>query len=319
MVDPLNVVICSDGRPGHAKQTHAVVAALASLTPLSMETCTLAPAAGLGRVLQGLTALRAPDRSSIGFALTDVDLIIGAGTRTHLPMLAMKFRCRAKLVTCMSPDPMLRFWFDLCLVPRHDNPPARRNIFTTFGPPCMKISGEHHNPKMGLILAGGLDPKSHYWDTSNLMNQIEALITRMPEISWTVSSSPRTPADTIDQLRRLAAHNHQVRFFSAADTPPGWIDSAYKVHDQVWVTADSVSMVYEALTAGCRVGILPVAWKNPQNKFQCGIDDLNANGLILDYSRWQKGQQWPEILKPLDEAERCASEILRRWWPKRLA
>lgn len=319
MAAPLNVVICSDGRAGHAKQTQAVVAALGILTPLNVETWTLAPTTGWRRVFQGLNAFWTPGTSSIGFSLADVDLIIGAGSTTHLPMLALKLRTRAKLVACMSPDPLLRFWFDLCLVPRHDKPAVRKNIFTTFGPPCMRISGGRHNSRTGLILAGGLDPKSHYWDTSTFLAQIEILITRMPEVSWTISSSQRSPDDTIAQLRRLAAEKQQVSFFSAADTPPGWIESAYKIHDQVWVTADSVSMVYEALTAGCRVGILPVAWKHPQNKFQQGIDDLIANGLILDFANWQSGMPWPVIRKPLNEAERCASEILTRWWPKRLA
>jgi len=318
MVSALNVLAYSDGRPGHEKQTLAVATALAGLTPLSITTCVLPRTVGWRRLFQGLSAIWAPNFPSVGISRPDLDLIIGAGTTTHLPMIASKWRTRAKLVTCMSPDPLLRFWFDLCLVPRHDKPPARRNIFTTFGPPCMKIDGGQHDPRKGLILAGGIDPKSHQWDTATFMAQIERLSARMPEISWAISSSPRTPQETIAQLRRLAADNHKVTFFSAADTPRGWIETAYKAHDQVWVTADSVSMVYEALTAGCRVGILPVAWKHPNNKFQQGIDDLITHDLVLDFDQWLRGRQWPDMISPLNEAERCALEILKRWWPERL-
>jgi uncharacterized protein len=319
MADPLSVVVYTDGRPGHEKQTQAVVAALGAMTHLSIKTCTLAPTSGWHRMVQGLKAFGEQGRSSLGFEPQDIDLIIGTGSTTHLPMIALKWRCRARLVVCMSPDPLLRRWFDLCLIPRHDNPQVRKNIFATFGPPCIKVSGSRHDPQRGLILAGGIDPRSHQWDTPAFMAQIQQLQARMPEMLWTISSSPRTPADTVDRLHRFAEIHQSVTFFRADETPAGWIESAYKVHGQVWVTADSVSMVYEALTAGCRVGILPVAWKHPQNKFQKGIDDLKANGLVLDYGRWQGGESWSANPKPLNEAERCASEILRRWWPTRLA
>jgi mitochondrial fission protein ELM1 len=319
MTDPLRVVMCTDGRPGHEKQTRAVLAAMAAMTPLSVETCALAPTSGWRRLAQGFRAWVAPDGSGAGLGLRAVDLIIGAGSTAHLPMIALKRRSRARLVVCMSPDPLLRRWFDLCLVPRHDCPPVRKNIFPTFGPPCIKISGGRHDTLQGLILAGGIDPKSHRWDTSAFMAQVRQLRDRMPEVRWTISSSPRTPADTVEMLQRLAENHRNVAFFRAEETPSGWIESAYQAHGLVWVTADSVSMVYEALTAGCRVGILPVAWNHPHNKFQKGIDDLTKHDLVLDYQRWQAGASWPETPEPLNEAERCASEILRRWWPTRLA
>lgn len=319
MADPLCVVAFMDGRPGHEKQTQAVTAALAAMTPLSIKTCALPTTSGWRRLVQGLRAFAGPGLTSPGCDPRDIDLIIGTGTTTHLPMIALKRRSRARLVTCMSPDPLLHRWFDLCLVPRHDNPRVGNNIFPTFGPPCIRAGESRHDPCRGLILAGGIDPKSHRWDTETFMAQIRQLRTRMPEICWTISSSPRTPADTVDRLHRFAEDHRNVTFFRAAETPPGWIESAYKVHGLVWVTADSVSMVYEALTAGCRVGILPVAWNHQQNKFQKGIDDLTAHGLVLDYHAWQAGASWSATPKPLYEAERCASEILRRWWPTRLA
>ncbi|MEJ2660803.1 MAG: mitochondrial fission ELM1 family protein [Desulfobacteraceae bacterium] len=319
MTDPLVVVAYSDGRPGHEKQTRAVVAALGALTPLSIKTSALAPTSGWRRLIQGLKAFGGQGEPSLGFEPRNIDLVIGTGSTTHLPMIALKRRSRARLVTCMSPDPLLRHWFDLCLVPRHDAPPVRKNIFPTFGPPCIKINGSRHDPRRALLLAGGTDPKSHRWDTAAFMAQVRQLQARIPEMRWTISSSPRTPADTVEQLVRFAEAHPGVTFFHAAETPPGWIESAYRVHGQVWVTADSVSMVYEALTAGCRVGILPVAWNRPQNKFQKGIDDLTDNGLVLDYPDWLEGASWSATPKPLNEAERCASEILKRWWPTRLA
>jgi uncharacterized protein len=318
MVHPLSVVAYMDGRPGHIKQTRAVLEALKILAPLSIRTHTLPPVGGWRRLVLGLKAFAGYEKSFTGSAPRDVDLIIGTGSTTHLPMIALKMHCQAKLVTCMMPDPLLRRWFDLCLVPRHDQPPVRENIFTTFGPPCLRLEESCHDPHRGLLLAGGIDPKSHRWDTSAFMDQVRQLTSRMPEMAWTISSSPRSPADTVEHLRRFAGEHPNMIFFRADETPPGWIESAYRVHGQVWVTADSVSMVYEALTAGCRVGILPVDWNHAQNKFQRGIDDLMAHGLVIDYQQWRRGRPLPGISKPLNEAERCAGEILQRWWPTRL-
>ena len=141
MIHPLNVIAYTDGRPGHTKQTHAVLEALKRLTPVSTTTRALPSAQGWRRLILGLRAFGGSERSFAGPTLSDIDLIIGAGSTTHLPMIALKFSCRAKLATCMSPDPLLRRWFDLCFVPRHDQPPTRNNFYTTFGPPCLRIDG----------------------------------------------------------------------------------------------------------------------------------------------------------------------------------
>jgi uncharacterized protein len=312
MLKPLNLVCVSDGRPGHEKQSMAVSTALECMTSLSVKMFRVKALKGTERLVQGLKSLLTAPR------LGSIDLVIGTGTSTHMAMVGSKRRTAARLVTCMTPNPWLLPWFDLCLVPKHDRPPDRRKFFPTLGPPCLQLNTERHHPAKGLILAGGVDNKSHRWSTSALLGQIEGIIGRSPEMTWTIASSPRTPADTIDKLRELAHRDRRVVFFSADQTPRGWIESAYEAHALVWVTADSVSMIYEALTTGCRVGVLPVAWLHPQNKFQRGIDDLKTNGMVADYHQWRDADELPQPSQPLDEAARCAKEILKRWWPERL-
>jgi uncharacterized protein len=320
LMRPLYVVCYRDGRPGHEKQTQAVLDALTAMTPLSVIPIRLGQTGGVKRMLQGIKSIVLPPKNDEIHWPKRIDLIIGTGSTTHMPMVGLKMRTGAKLVTCMTPDFLLRTQFDLCLVPRHDRPPNRPGYFATFGPPCLTPGpAGGHDLQKGLILAGGVDSKSHLWDTSYFMSQIDSLISVAPNTVWTLSSSPRTPADTIEKLRYLAEVHDNIFFFSAAETPSGWIESAYSSHCQVWVTADSVSMVYEALTAGCRVGVLPVKWKNSNNKFQCGIDDLKKHGMIVDFHQWAHGEQLPMPSTPLNEAARCAEEILRQWWPERLA
>ena len=315
---PLQVVVISDGRPGHEKQSRAILEELLSLTEVK-SIYLAAPELTWKACLRYAMVLTAGIGASSNIPPAGpADLVLGAGTRTHLPMLAYKRQCSARLVVCMSPERWLRPWFDLCLVPRHDQLAERSNLFATFGPPCLQATPGNRDPQKGLILVGGRDPKSHYWDGQKLMEQIKTLVAGDANLKWVISSSPRTPLETEALLDQFAQGTPATRFISSQATPRGWIEAAYAKSAHVWVTADSVSMVYEALTAGCRVGILPVCWKKTPNKFQYGIDDLKAQGWIVDFDQWQRGRMLQAPVEPLNEARRCATEVLKRWWPERL-
>ena len=106
-----------------------------------------------------------------------------------------------------------------------------------------------------------------------------------------------------------------LSFFDFKDTPRGWVEDQYAKSGVAWVTADSVSMIYEALTAGCRVGILPVPWKNARNKFQRSIDFLLLKGLVKVYSPAESTSLLSMAEQNFNEADRCAEEILRKIQP----
>jgi mitochondrial fission protein ELM1 len=117
----------------------------------------------------------------------------------------------------------------------------------------------------------------------------------------------------------MAVSMKNVTFFRSTETPSGWIEEQYSLNRKVWVTADSISMVYEALSAGCEVGVLPVEWLNQDNKFNKSLEFLTKKKMIIDFESWQKGAPMPaQRSESLNEAKRCAREILLRWWPDRL-
>lgn len=323
-MQPLSIIAYLDGRAGHEKQTRAILQALTDLTKINIvyKKVAVSRAAYCRNLARYLIAFAG---SSKNWHLSAAaDLIIGTGTYTHLPMLTeKKIRLKAHnkplfAVTCMTPEPFLRNSFDLCCIPAHDEPTLRENIFVTLGPPTPRIRSGKHESDRGLILVGGTDRKSHIWDTGTVAGQIRTVIKKNQSIQWTVSSSPRTPAETCIKLEKLASELNFI-FIRSEDTPSGWVEGQYAVNKSVWVTADSVSMMYEALNAGCSVGVLPVEWIKPENKFQKGIDLLKTRRLIVDFEDWQNGAPMPD--QPADqfnEAGRCAREILKRWWPERL-
>lgn len=314
---PLQVAAFLDTRPGHIKQTLGVLDALKEFTEIRVHQVPVPHLGVTGEVMNWLKYALVPGSSHFA-NLSDCDFFIGTGSRTHIPMLNCKKKYGIPVLTCMAPAPIIRGRFDLCFVPQHDRLPPDKNIFVTLGPPNRSRLTDCQDPQQGLILIGGRDDKSHRWDTGSVINQISSLVSREHCIQWLVTTSPRTPDETAASLKALAADFGNAQFVPFSDTGPGWIEKEYAANQTVWVTADSMSMVFEALSAGCRVGLLPVAWKSQHNKFQLCEDDLNKKGYTVSFSEWEKGKASWALSRPLNEARRCAKEILRRWWPDRL-
>lgn len=316
---PLHVIAVMDGRAGHEKQTRGIIGALARLTPLGVEFRTLPSLSLAADIKHALSCLKTIIGGGHHRGTTEhADLIIGTGSHTHLPLLFLKKKTGARAVTCMTPAFPLKQQIDLCCIPRHDRPESAANIVITTGPPSTARPANAHDPHRGLILVGGVDEKSHTWDSDATLGQVKQIVHRHPDLRWTIATSPRTPGETIDRLQALAQTQHGLTVFRYPDTAAGWIETQYARNLTAWATADSISMIYEALTAGCQVSILPVRWKQAHNKFQRSIDDLVRRQWVNTYASWLAGTPHPAPNAALDDAARCAREILRRWWPERL-
>ncbi|MCP3928804.1 MAG: hypothetical protein GY705_06860 [Bacteroidetes bacterium] len=311
----MKVAIFLDGRPGHEKQTLGIVRELGCYT----EVTTRKIAIPRNNLLQQIVDC---SRYMLGWCdsayseLGNYDLLIGTGTATHLPMLMCKKKYHVPVITCMTPSTILMRKFDLCCVPQHDGIHVGKNIFQTIGPPnCSEARKEHVNNK-AMILIGGVDHKSHHWNTDDVERQITRLLSENKNMQWTISTSPRTPNDTSDRIKNVSEEYNNSKFFDFKDTPAGWVEKEYNLNKTVWVTADSMSMVYEALSAGCNVGILPVRWKKNKSKFIRSEKFLVEQKIVLSFDTWLAGEsQWPGR-EPLNEAKKCAEEILRRWKQK---
>lgn len=313
----LKVAVFLDGRPGHEKQTLGIIQALSDLTPVETKEVRVQRERGWKRVLHTLRYFLSID-IPIQDDFDDFDLMIGTGTATHLPMLSCKRKNNLPVVTCMTPASHLLRRFDLCFIPQHDSPAPAENVFTTIGPPNCSSSLGSHSLNHALILVGGIDHKSHHWSESLLEQQVRSLIEEAPQLTWTISSSPRTPRQSVEILEKISQELSNVTFCNYRSTPPGWVEKEYNQNQWVWVTADSLSMVYEALSAGCKVGILPVRWKNPRSKFVVSESFLIEKGLVVSFGDKEGWSGVNKSMKPFNEAKRCAKELLCRWKRKSL-
>ena len=308
----LRVVALLDGKPGHVKQTQGILQALQDLIGVDIRELPVAAQPFCG-VLRQLFLLACPGKGWFHPLVEGADLLFGTGSRTHLPLLLYKKSYGIPAITCMSPSAIIRRNFDLCFVPEHDGLAESSNIMHTVGAPnCSRNKGRHQE-NQGLILLGGVDAKSHFWHSTGIADMVREIVAKESSMQWTISSSPRTPQDTVYLMRELAAAHAHVTFFAYQETQPGWIEDQYDKNSMVWVTSDSISMIYEALTGGCKVGVVPLIWRKENSKFKRNEDLLLQKGLVLSFSLWQQGQAtWRENIE-LNEAQRCAERILQIW------
>lgn len=313
--DRLCVAAFFDGRPGHEKQTRGILGALAELVELRVVEIAVPESPPLKRLSQ-LVQFVWTDLSQPDPRLAGVDLLLGTGSRTHLAMLLGKKRYRLPAVVCMAPAAPLRSHFDLCFVPEHDGLKESKHVVPTLGAPnCCRNLGQHREDR-GLIAIGGRDEKSHRWDSSGMLSMVGVIVEQQKNVHWVLTSSPRTPRVTVEGLAAIAGNHGHVEFRDFCETSPGWIEEQYAISQTAWVSGDSISMLYEALSAGCRVGLLPVQWRVRQGKFQRNEASLLKKNLVLPFAAWRRGERWSGTAAELNEARRCAERILGIWQPK---
>jgi mitochondrial fission protein ELM1 len=285
-----------DAKPGHDTQSLGLVRALQKNTPVSVFEILVER--GSNAFWHWLSGRYPP-----GEKLPAPDLLLGAGHATHWPMLAARRRWGGRIIVCMKPSLPLAC-FDLCLIPEHDAPPHASNVLPTVGVINSIDPVRDYHADKGLIVLGG--PSRHFrWDNQLMVEQIERLVTARPLQQWLIATSRRTPASLVKTL--VDRSKPQCIPFTATDR--NWFVERLAEAGEVWVSEDSVSTVYEALTCGASVGLLRVP-RDTDNRVTAGVDGLVDKGWVSAPGVWQLAAG-PG--KPLNEAARCAEWLEHQW------
>lgn len=287
--------IVSDGKAGHLSQSQGLAEAIQRVMRARVMTVDA----------EGKRVAPQPEK--------DAGLVIAAGRTTHPMAYAMRKYLGLPAVALMNPGWIGRQRFDLSIIPKHDGVKPSPTVITTEGALNRITPATNASPDRGLILVGG--PSKHYaWDDQAFEQQITTLIQKQPTVTWTVTSSRRTAAST-DKLLQAKANEHGERFvYTPADqTPTGWVAEQLDRCGVCWVSEDSVSMVYESLTAGARVGLIQVPRKGSLGRVVRGVESLIERGWVMPFRLWDQGTPLPEDRPALAEADRVASLIIERW------
>lgn len=298
---PLIIWRLMDGKPGHESQTLGLIKAferLAANRGMTSPRCIDMPLGDYRYTFWNWLF----KRFRPGFLMPRPDFIIGAGHRTHWPMLCARRSFGGKAIALMSPSLPCAF-FDLVVSPAHDGL-SGRNVIVTQGVLNAMQPADVKRPGYTLVLVGGIS-KHFVWDDAEVLVQLEVIMARHPQVR--ITDSRRTPA----ALRTELAARWPVTYQPWEKCPTGWLASELAIAENAWVTEDSVSMIYESLTAGCAVGL--VSLQQPAGRagrLVRGIESLVANGRVLRLSG-SKGTNMM-LSKPqlLNEAERVAAQIV---------
>ncbi len=293
-----------DGRPGHENQVIGLSEAIDRLTDCRMLDIAIS------KSLRGIGSLWISNTEFLSDSPRP-DLLIGAGHKTHLPLLALKRRFGGRTVVVMKPS-LPKALFDLCLIPSHDRLwLGASNVIRIDGAITRLQPSYAQDPGKGLILIGG--PSKHVvWSSSHVLDQVSQVVTRDADIDWTVATSLRTPAEFQSMWRKAELPSKLVL---CENTSRDWLPCEMSRSATIWVTGDSVSMVHEALTCGATVGILEVV-AACHGRVRNNLEQLVRQRYVTLWSRWKAGGQLLRPPRPVREADRTALMILNHFSEK---
>lgn len=308
MTDPISradkapvIWMLTDNKAGHLNQLKGVGNRLRVLTGASLYwiDSSLTPVP-LWRALLGV-------RPAPGLNLPHPRLIIAAGSGTHRLLLALRRLRGARTIVIMKPAFPMN-WIDAAVLPEHDNVAPSDHILLTEGvintiTPLARLTDKPE----GLILVGG--PSRHYrWDSDLIFDQVTQLMGLYPSWRWTLSGSRRTPTEL--QQRFLTLAGPKVTVVDPSQTHDSWLSHTFAASRAVWVTPDSGSMVYEAVTSGIPTGLFELE-AVPRSRV------VRGNARLLDQGRIAGWRDHPAIMgaqrqppKPLWEADRSARWLI---------
>lgn len=284
-----------DRRSQHEGQVRGLLKALEACCPLHVYA---APVVGAWKAWRSILNHHYPAAD-----LPDPDILIGAGRETHWAMLAARWARGGRIVTLSKPY-LPRWCFDLCIVSAHAGGRSSARMIATRGNLPQQTLPRPKTAGTGLIVIGG--PAPHYnWSDDELIVQISEILVRYPDHRWYLTTTLQTPLETEQRLQALSGQN--VFCIPHYESDPKWLFSRIQDAEQVWLTEDNLTVIYQALTAGAAVGVLPVPRRKPNREVAA------LEGLVEFFPAWQAGTALHAPQPPFNESARCATEIYTRW------
>lgn len=245
----MHIVYVSDRKAGHQSQALGLYKAMQRLSEIDV-TFEEVPIEKLP-----VFGLFCSFRKNQYEAIKNIpDYIFGVGSHTQLRVLLLgRVFPKTKTVILMKPNFPFA-WFDHVVIPEHDGVPEKGNVILTQGVLNPIVNEGRHQPNRILIALGG-SSKRHQWNEQKVLSAIEQIVEKNRNSEIILTTSRRTPKEFLDHLK-AKPYSESLQIFPVEHTPQGWIFEEMQKAEAVWVTEDSVSMIYEALTAGCKVGVI---------------------------------------------------------------
>lgn len=241
------IIYCiTDGKIGHFRQSEGLAKALQQLKPNDYDIQTLSKFS----LWQWFKSFgQCAEKISVN------SIVIGAGHRTHFGLLYYKWKYGAKSIVIMKPS-LPKSWFDYCIVPKHDGLPEQGNVLVTEGAMNALSLMPANKEDQILILIGGPSSACE-WKNSAIYQQLLGDVQSINVNERIIlSTSRRTPDDFIQNLPKSILD--KVELVNFKDVDSSWLPQQLLKSQEAWVTSESISMIYEALSANCFVKTIDV-------------------------------------------------------------
>lgn len=292
----MHIVYISDAKAGHRSQAVGLYKAMQRLSNSEVTFQEISV-----QQLPVFTLLKGMVSHQLPLFEQKPDYIFGVGSHTQARVLLLgKVYPQAKTVILMKPNFPFS-WFDYAIIPEHDGVPEKGNVILTQGALNPIVNQQRHQADRILIALGG-SSKRHQWNEAKVLAAIQQIADNHPHSEIILTTSRRTPKEFLEHLS-AQSYAIQLQIFPVEETPQGWIFEEMQKAEAVWVTEDSVSMIFEALTAGCKVGVI-------------GIDRLKSDRIttLLDQllSTTSDKPHHNLLNLKLNEATRVADILLKK-------
>ncbi len=151
--------------------------------------------------------------------------------------------------------------------------------------------------------------KRHGWNTDQLITNIDILVKKTNTVSWHLTDSPRTPIETKQALAKFNQDNLAYIPYQGSDK--SWLQGMLGSCGIRWITEDSISMIYESLTAGGNAYIFKMP-RLRQDKVTASLDALYQSGYLQGFESWQQNADSLKYVT-LNESARCATLVHQRF------
>ncbi len=306
----MNIWHLTDHKAGHVAQARGLFAALERTgIAVNVVDVSVKDVSNYALFLYWITGGRIGQLPQVLEKQKLPDLIVGIGHSTHWALILLK-KCfaKAKSIVLMKPSFPIP-WFDYAIIPAHDfaNPQSvPSNVFVTQGALNPLVNEHRHEKNRHLILIGGAS-KRYDFSEDMLVEQIKPLLAKISnqnELQTVLLTTSRRTPDTFLSNSFFQNHTSNLQLFPVEKTPTGWLFEQLQLAECVWVTQDSVSMLFEALTAGCHVGVISMP-KTKTDRITNSMDDYIQQGLFLSLTGFLHGERFQEA-SFLDEADQAA-------------